>query len=317
MSKTGYLAPEGLEGALARELREVVLHRGRFFVAKGAPQKVRFVQNIWYDVQEIPFRTIGEAAAILRNLHGLWAWYPLCINQYRAVCDRRFLDTSSGYRRGELIAKRLPFFKPKPLAFPASSLPTASPGSWTLLDDQTLLCSSVCSSPFAHGEIHFAETKEPPSRAYLKLWEFFTRTGIMPQKGERCLEIGASPGGWTWALNALGVDVTAVDRAPLAPTVQCSRFVKKDAFSLSPDHFGDVEWIFSDVVCYPEKLLAWILPWLKKGRQFVCTLKFQGIENESLLRKFEEIGELVHLFHNKHELTWYRTGPKSGYTETT
>jgi 23S rRNA (cytidine2498-2'-O)-methyltransferase len=287
-SRTAYLAPEGLEEPLKQELLGAFTQYGRLFIAEGPFQKVRWAENIWYDLEQFSFQSIGEAASKLRSLQALWAYYP-----------------HAAIRRGALIADRLPRFSPKPLVFP-SCLPTAPLGSWTLLDEKTLLFAKRCSSPFAHGAIQFVETKEPPSRAYLKLWEFFTRTAVMPQARAKCLEIGASPGGWTWVLNRLGADVTAVDRAPLAPSVQCAKFLKKDAFSLTPEDFSDVEWIFSDVVCYPRKLLEWIRPWLDRDARFVCSLKFQGQEDYEVLEEFERIGNLIRLFHNKHELTWFR-----------
>jgi len=166
-------------------------------IADGAPQNVHWVQNIWYDPQIIPFQSISDAAKKLRALQKLWAFYP-----YHNV------------RRGEHIASQLAYFSPKPLSFP-SIAPKAPLGSWTLLDANTLLASPHCSSPVAHGEWRFQESKIPPSRAYLKLWEFFTRIGKMPKAGETCLEIGASPGSWTWVLQQLGAKVIAVDRAPL------------------------------------------------------------------------------------------------------
>jgi 23S rRNA (cytidine2498-2'-O)-methyltransferase len=288
--RTAYLAPEGLEEALERELKGSVARRERLLISEGPPQEVRFAQNIWYEPQEISFQSIKEAAAHLRSLGALWAYYP-----------------TTSVRRGALIQEELPFFRPKPLPFP-SPLPTAPIGAWTLLDSHTLLCAPKTSSPFAHGEIHFLETKEPPSRAYLKLWEFFTRTGNIPKPGAHCLEIGASPGGWTWVLNRLGLIVTAVDRAPLSPTAQPARFLKKDAFSLKPEDFPDVEWLFSDCVCYPKKLLDWLRPWIERDVSCVCTIKLQGAEDLGLLEEFEKIGELVHLYHNKHELTWFRVG---------
>jgi 23S rRNA (cytidine2498-2'-O)-methyltransferase len=128
----------------------------------------------------------------------------------------------------------------------------------------------------------------------------------MPKPGSKCLEIGASPGGWTWALSRLGAQVTAVDRAPLAPSLQSVPFLKRDAFSLKPEDFPDAEWIFSDVVSTPQKLLEWVRPWLATDAELVCTLKFQGEEDAAVLDAFEEIGQIMRLFHNKHELTWVR-----------
>ncbi len=295
MHKTGYLAPEGLEEALESELKNITDRLGRLFLAEGPVQNVHWVQNIWHNLQTIPFHSIKDAAAKLRSIHGLWAYYP---NVF--------------IRRGELIAENLPYFSPKRLPFP-SLLPTTPLGSWTLLNEETLLCAAECSSPFAHGEIQFLETKEPPSRAYLKLWEFLTRAGKWPSKGEQCLELGASPGSWTWVLQQLDANVIAVDRAPLDPKIAhlpgiCC--LKKDAFSIGPDDFPNAKWVFSDLICYPDKLFEWIQPWLKKDVHLVCTLKFQGKGEYEVIEKFERIGgsTLLRLFHNKHELTWYKFG---------
>lgn len=293
MEHTGYFAPFGLENSLKKELKNVVHEYGRLLIASGPPQKVHWVQNIWYDPQVIPFQSISEAAKKLKSLQKLWSFYP-----YQNV------------RRGELITEQLPYFSPKPMIFP-SKLPTAPLGSWTLLDAQTMLASPHCSSSFAQGELHFQESKTPPSRAYLKLWDVFTRTGHMPKANENCLEIGASPGSWTWVLQQLGANVFAVDRAALDPSIAHLpnvTFIKKDAFSLEPKDFPNLDWIFSDVICYPEKLLEWVKKWLTVSPHinFVCTLKFQGEEGYEIVKEFEKIegSEIVHLFYNKHELTW-------------
>ncbi|MBS0625951.1 MAG: hypothetical protein JSS32_07870 [Verrucomicrobia bacterium] len=282
----GYLAPPGLEETLERELKNIKRRYGRLFLGEG---ESHFAQNIWHDAQIIPFTSISDGAKKLKALQKLWAYYPY-----------------SHIRRGQLIAEQLPYFAPKPILFP-TPLPTAPLGSWTLIDENTILASAHCSSPFAHGEVHFQETKEPPSRAYLKLWEILTLIGVRPQPGERCLEIGASPGSWTWALNRLGAEVIAVDRADLDPKIAALpnvAFLKRDAFSLGPEDLPPLDWVFSDAICYPQKLLEWIPRW---GRtKMVCTIKFQGNEDYATIREFEKIegSKIFHLFHNKHELTW-------------
>ncbi len=71
-------------------------------------------------------------------------------------------------------------------------------------------------SPRPNGEWNFNEDKiNPPSRAYLKLWEFFTRFQIFPDKNDICLDLGACPGGWTWVLSGLAKQVIAYDKSPL------------------------------------------------------------------------------------------------------
>jgi 23S rRNA (cytidine2498-2'-O)-methyltransferase len=48
--------------------------------------------------------------------------------------------------------------------------------------------------------------------------------------------------------------------------------------------------------------------WLDSGscRSFVCTLKFQGSSHYEVIREFASVpgSRLLHLSHNKHELTW-------------
>jgi 23S rRNA (cytidine2498-2'-O)-methyltransferase len=219
-------------------------------------------------------------------------------------------------------------------------------GAWTLLDAHTLVAASRCASPFPGGTIEFAEDREgPPSRAYLKLWEALTRCRRWPGPGDRCLDAGASPGGWTWALARLGARVTAVDRAPLDPRIAAAventvtkdavmedavtehaapaagilaagrpkvEFLRHDAFTLKPEDLGPMDWVFSDVICYPPRLYGWVEKWLASGlcENFVCTIKMQGGEPDmETVRLFAAIpgGTVVHLYHNKHELTWIKT----------
>jgi 23S rRNA (cytidine2498-2'-O)-methyltransferase len=292
---TGYLAPVDLQDSLRRELKNIICEYDRLILTQGPPQTAYWAQNIWFDPQIIPFVSISEAAKQLKQLQKLWSFYP-----YQNI------------RRGALISEKLPYFSPKPLQFP-SKVPQIPLGSWTLLDANTLLASPRCSSFFAQGEVHFQESKVPPSRAYLKLWEALTRIGQLPKPGQMCLEVGASPGSWTWALQQLDVQVIAVDRAPLDPSVSALpniSFMKKDAFSLSPKDFPKLDWIFSDLICYPEKLLIWIRSWLEiyPNINCICTLKFQGEGDEQIVRDFANIpgSQILHLFHNKHELTWLK-----------
>jgi 23S rRNA (cytidine2498-2'-O)-methyltransferase len=190
-------------------------------------------------------------------------------------------------------------------------------GSWTLLDAHTLLGSAHCASPFPGGIIEFEEDKQgPPSRAYLKLWEALVRCGRLPRPGERCLDAGASPGGWTWALANLGADVLAVDRAPLEDRILAMpgvSFQKHDAFTLPPPGIGPLDWLFCDVICYPRRLYEWVEKWLASGlcKNYICTIKMQGEGDFETPRRFAAIpgSTVVHLHHNKHELTWIKLAP--------
>lgn len=296
---TGYLAPEErLEQVLA-ELHDVQAVHGRLVLAAGPPQPCRWAENVWLEVYQLKVASIRDAAHQLCVLQRNWWPYAFQL-----------------HRRTELTKSRLPFVTARPLRFPEPA-PVAALGSFTWLSNEELLCSPQCSSPFPNGEarfVEFGEEEGPPSRAYLKLFEALTRLGQMPRAGQRCLEIGASPGGWTWVLAGLGAQVLAVDRAPLAPKLARLPNVQVkqgNAFTATPDSVGPVEWLFSDVICYPEKLYRYLELWLDAGacKNFVCTLKFQGKEHYGAIEQFAAVpgSQVVHLFHNRHELTWMRT----------
>lgn len=295
---TGYLAPEGFVEDLLAELGAAVsaVH-GRLVLAPGPPRPAAWVANLWREPQRLAIASIADAARQLRAIQRNWALYA-----------------HGHHRRAALIEERLPKVSAKPLAFGAPA-PTAPLGSWTLLDAGTVLAAPRCSSPFPHGEVRFIEDRAaPPSRAYLKLWEVFTLLGERPGPGDLCLDLGSSPGGWSWVLQQLGARVISVDKAPLDPRIAALpgiEFRRESAFALEPNSVGGINWLFSDVVCYPRRLLALVERWLAAGtcRRFVCTLKFQGPTDHETARRFAAIpgSRLLHLHHNKHELTWIRS----------
>jgi 23S rRNA (cytidine2498-2'-O)-methyltransferase len=293
--RTAYLAAEGFTGELDHELGGADTTHGRLLIASGPPRAAAWAANVWLDPQEISIASISDAAAKLRELQRNWAAYAPLL-----------------YRRAMLIQEQLPKVSAKPLVF-GSPPPAAPLGSWTLLDPGTMLAAPHCTNPFPNGEIHFVEDRTgPPSRAYLKLWEALTLIG-RPGPGGICLDLGSSPGGWSWALQRMGAQVISVDKVPLAPETARLPGIEhrqESAFALDPHTVGPVDWLFSDVVCYPARLLALVERWLAAGtcRNFVCTVKFQGPTDHETARCFAAIpgSQLRHLFHNKHELTWIK-----------
>ena len=295
---TAYLAADGFEAQLREELarrgaaiREV---HGRLLVSDGEPVAAAWAANVWNGCVELPVASIGTAARALRDIQRNWAMYaPL------------------HHRRAALIREKLPHVSAKPVVFPAAA-PTAPLGSWTLLAPDRMLAAARCTSPFANGEVELVEDRAgPPSRAYLKLWEVLVRLRRWPQPGERCLDLGASPGGWTWVLAKLGAEVIAVDKAPLDPKVAAMPGVAwrgESAFALDPASVGPVDWLFSDVICYPARLLRLVERWRATGqvRNFVCTIKFQGGTDHETAEAFAAIpgASVLHLHNNKHELTF-------------
>lgn len=263
------------------------------------------------------FSSIGEAAKILKDIQRNWAHHPV-----------------ANFRRAELLKEKLPYVNEKPRTFPYL-VPASPMGIWSLLDDHTLFASAATSSPFPAGELRFEEDHvNPPSRAYLKMYEALawvqhlaelrsaTELGSdgqrapgagLPGAGSKCIDAGACPGGWTWALDRLGASITAIDRSELDPRLMAKpniTFLKHDAFTLKPEDFGPQDWVCSDVICYPPRLLEWVQSWLDSGLcgNFICTIKMQGKADHETTRAFASIpgSKIVHLTANKNELTFIR-----------
>ena len=72
-------------------------------------------------------------------------------------------------------------------------------------------------SAWPGGARHYAQTSEQISRAEFKLLEALEYFGISLDAGERVLDLGAAPGGWTRLLLDAGMQVVAVDPANLDP----------------------------------------------------------------------------------------------------
>ena len=298
---TAYLAADGFDAQLREELARagvvVSAEHGRLLVSERPAIASAWAANIWHDCIEWPVESIGSAAKALRGLQRNWAMYaPL------------------HHRRAALIQDKLPHVSAKPVVFPAAA-PTAPLGSWTLLAPDRMLAAAHCSAPYPNGEVVLVEDKEgPPSRAYLKLWEALIRLRRWPQPGERCVDLGACPGGWTYVLARLGTAVVAVDKAPLDPKVAAMPGVEwrgESAFAIEPESIGPVDWLFSDIICYPSRLLRLVERWRASGlvRNFVCTLKFQGETDHESAAAFAALpgARVLHLHHNKHELTFMLT----------
>ena len=293
---TAYLTPKGREDDLEHELQGHITERhGRLFLCETPPKtSVYWYQNIWMDARKITIESIGDGARKLRDIQRNWNYYP-----------------HDHHRRAKLIQEKLPHVSAKRIEF-GSPLPDAPLGSWCLLDRDTVLASPTCSESVPDGMYEFVEDKKtPPNRAYLKLWESFTRLGVFPDNGQKSIDVGSSPGGWTWVLQTLGCHVISVDKAPLDPKIaklNNIEYKQESAFGLEPSDIGNIDWFCSDIICYPDRLYTLVNKWIDSGKveNMICTLKFQSDTDFDAIKRFASIPQsrIIHLHHNKHELTW-------------
>ncbi len=134
-------------------------------------------------------------------------------------------------------------------------------------------------SRFPGGACELPEDRRPPARAYRKLLEVEARWGRPIAAGESCVDLGASPGSWSWVALERGARVTAVDRAPLREDLMqhpALVFARGDAFKWRPP--APVDWLLCDVIAEPQRSVELLAAWLdaRAFRRFALTMKFKG-----------------------------------------
>jgi len=160
-----------------------------------------------------------------------------------------------------------------------------------------------------------------PSRSTLKLAEAFMEiVGTRSfEPGTTAVDLGASPGGWTWQLVQRGFMVTAVDNGPMDAALLDSgqvRHRRDDGFHYRPPE--PVAWMVCDMVESPSRIAHLVSRWLVQGwcRESVFNLKLP------MKKRWEEVERcraiidealggggyylrLKQLYHDREEVTGY------------
>lgn len=159
-----------------------------------------------------------------------------------------------------------------------------------------------------------------PSRSTLKLDEALL-TLLTPaerearlQPGMRAVDLGASPGGWTFQMVRRQISVTAVDNGRLDAGLLASgrvNHLRADAFAYRPAQA--VDWLLCDVIEAPRRIAALMAEWFRRGdtRAAIFNLKLPGRERQAeltrclaLLRQLPGLSLRVrHLYHDREEVT--------------
>jgi 23S rRNA (cytidine2498-2'-O)-methyltransferase len=148
------------------------------------------------------------------------------------------------------------------------------------------------SSPWRMGIPRLRFPAGAPSRSALKLEEAFCvflseeELPRLLKKGMAAVDLGASPGGWTWLLASRGIHVTAVDNGRLDRRLLESglvRHVREDGFSFSPSR--PVDWMVCDIVEQPSRIARLAAQWIARGwcRRTIFNLKLP------MKKKYEEV----------------------------
>ena len=138
------------------------------------------------------------------------------------------------------------------------------------------------SSPWPMGIPRLSMPRQAPSRSTLKLAEAIDwflaadEQHALLREGLTAVDLGASPGGWTYQLVRRGVAVTAVDNGPIDDALLDSGLVehlRADGFAFRPRY--PVEWMVCDIVEQPIRVARLVAEWLADGdcRRSIFNLK--------------------------------------------
>jgi 23S rRNA (cytidine2498-2'-O)-methyltransferase len=162
--------------------------------------------------------------------------------------------------------------------------------------------------PWPGGRVPVADDWDAPSSAFRKLEEALVWLGKAPRPGDRCVDLGAAPGGWSHVAQKRGAQVIAVDKADLDPRIaKRVQHVRRDGFSYAPES-PPVDWLLCDIIAAPEKSLALLEKWLASGwtRNLCFHLKFKGRGSYALAQRARALHPALrvkHLYHDRNEVT--------------
>ncbi len=181
-------------------------------------------------------------------------------------------------------------------------------------------------SPYPMGILRLRSPSDAPSRSTLKLEEAFLT--FIPEEereerltsGLKAVDLGASPGGWTYQLVRRGMMVSAVDNGPMAESLMDTgqvRHFMEDGFKFKPSR-KNIHWLVCDMIEKPVKvanLMAW---WIIEGycKEAIFNLKLPMKRRYDEMKQcFDLIDELLkenevryqlqakHLYHDREEIT--------------
>jgi len=157
-----------------------------------------------------------------------------------------------------------------------------------------------------------------PSRSYLKIEEVFERMGEAPVPGQRVVDLGAAPGGWSYAFLKRGCRVLAVDNGPLklkslGAGGSLTHLRENGITFMPPPAWLPLDWMASDMLIPPGQTLGMIRKWMEHAwmRRFVFNVKLPQQQPypvlkpiETYLRSQPQIKfHIRQLYHDRREVT--------------
>lgn len=129
------------------------------------------------------------------------------------------------------------------------------------------------------GRVRMKMDPRAPSRSYLKIEEAFVRMGREPAVEEKVIDLGAAPGGWSFAFAKRGCLVTAIDNGPLKIEDACIRRIEhlhRDGLTYQLGKLQPpVDWLVGDMLIPPGQALGLLRYWVdgRHCRNLVMNIK--------------------------------------------
>jgi len=200
------------------------------------------------------------------------------------------------------------------------------PGGWVL---QLLLTSGglwysrelieTMINPRPGGYSRMKWDARAPSRSYLKMEEALDRLRIDPSAGDKVIDLGAAPGGWTYAFYKRGCQVIAVDHGPmkLPPREEgwgeVQHLRQNGITYMPPAHWPVVDWLVADMLIAPGVALGLLRRWIEsqRARRIICNIKLPQESPYIALHPIETylshqpnyIFQIKQLYHDRREIT--------------
>lgn len=215
-----------------------------------------------------------------------WALHIYASEQEGETLDKRLPGLERLLRKaGKQLHANLARFERKPEKLfrqSKGSLVQAfltSEGLWISFSEPRKLTATV-----PGGRYRMRMDPDAPSRSFLKMEEALSRFHFQPEAGERVIDLGAAPGGWTWSFLKRGCQVTAIDNGPLKlPPVADGQLeaLRVDGMTFRlPTGQAAIDWLVGDMLIPPGKAFSLLRYWVgqNRARRIVMNIKLPQTE---------------------------------------
>ena len=183
----------------------------------------------------------------------------------------------------------------------------------------SLAAPGALSSPNPGGVHTMPADPLAPSRSYLKIEEALQLLGVAPAPREKVIDLGAAPGGWSYAFLKRGCRVLAVDNGPMklkgveALGGELTHLRANGLTFRPPPGWTPVDWLVSDMLVPPGPCVGLLRRWLQGGwaRRFIVNIKLPQRMPLTALQPVEALlleqrglrYHLRQLYHDRREVT--------------